>query len=86
MDASGPVYTAGEMQGKRDPMNGGEPANGETCFPQYAAPPRAPPPLQRRALSAYPSPSRPHPTTHTAGTPRTMRARRRNGRKPPLFR
>ena len=38
VDASGPVYTAGEMQGKRDPMNGGESANGETCFPQYAAP------------------------------------------------
>ena len=25
------------LQGKRDPMNGGDPANPETCFPQYTA-------------------------------------------------
>ena len=36
VDASGPVYASQtELQGKRDPMNGGESANAETCFPQY---------------------------------------------------
>jgi hypothetical protein len=36
--ADGPVIgneTTGELRGKRDPMNGGEPTNDVTCFPQY---------------------------------------------------
>ena len=34
--SSGVAWTStGERQGKRDPMNGGEPKNGATCFPQY---------------------------------------------------
>ena len=36
--ASGPVVasaTTGTLYGKRDPMNGGEPTNAVTCFPQY---------------------------------------------------
>ncbi len=28
-------YRVGTSEGKRDPMNGGEEPNGETCFPQY---------------------------------------------------
>lgn len=36
VNAGGPVDDAG-LVGKRDPMNGGEAANGATCFPQYTA-------------------------------------------------
>ena len=36
VDDTGIVYTSGsDIQGKRDPMNGGEPSNSMTCFPQY---------------------------------------------------
>lgn len=35
VDGAGPVEDGGSFVGKRDPMNGGEPANSVTCFPQY---------------------------------------------------
>jgi hypothetical protein len=35
VDAAGPVRDAGDLVGKHDPMNGGEAANAQTCFPQY---------------------------------------------------
>ncbi len=35
VDAAGPVYEGDYMRGKDDPMNGGEAANAQTCFPQY---------------------------------------------------
>jgi hypothetical protein len=37
VDGAGPVLEDGALVGKRDPMNGGEAANGVTCFPQYTA-------------------------------------------------
>ena len=35
VDGAGPVTDNGALVGKRDPMNGGEPPNGVTCYPQY---------------------------------------------------
>ena len=37
VDTEGPVLNNGALVGKRDPMNGGEPSNRETCFPSYTA-------------------------------------------------
>jgi hypothetical protein len=37
VDSAGPVSDNGELLGKRDPMNGGEPSNSVTCFPSYTA-------------------------------------------------
>jgi len=35
VDASGPVWDGSYMRGKSDPMNGGESANAQSCFPQF---------------------------------------------------
>lgn len=35
VNADGPIEESGSPSGKRDPMNGGEPAIAATCFPQY---------------------------------------------------
>jgi len=38
VNGDGPVMTeSGSLQGKRDPMNGGESADAASCFPQYTA-------------------------------------------------
>jgi hypothetical protein len=38
VDSNGAVMSStGERQGKRDPMNGGEPSNAVSCFPHYTA-------------------------------------------------